>query len=163
MKDKSLVYKDWPFLVVGALIKKGNKFLLVKEGRVDKGLWNQPAGWLNKGEDIIEGVKREVKEETGLKVKIKGLLGIFSLLLRNKPKLKTDLHAIKIIFAAEAVGSKIKFDKNEIIDAQWFTPREIEKMKKNELRDMDIKIEVKKFVENKIYPTELIFHTETKY
>ena len=149
--------------MVGCIIRKENKFLLVKEARIDKGLWNQPAGWLNKGENIVEGAKREAKEETGLKIKIKGLLGIYSLLKRNHQKLKTDLHAIKIIFAAQTVGNKIKFNKDEIMEAKWFTKKEIEKMGKDQLRDMDIKIEVKNFVENKIYPLELIYHTKTKY
>ena len=55
------------FGVVGAIIEKEGKILLVKEaGTHDKGKWNQPAGWIDVGEDPIEMVKRELKEETGL-------------------------------------------------------------------------------------------------
>lgn len=58
-----------PFVVVGAIIEKNGKFLLVREGltdRPDYGKWNQPAGWLDLGEDPIAGAKREVEEETDL-------------------------------------------------------------------------------------------------
>ena len=52
-----------PFVVVGAIIENNGKILLVKEAKkIARGLWNQPAGWLDQGEDMVEAVKREVKE-----------------------------------------------------------------------------------------------------
>jgi len=50
-----------PFVVVGSIIERNKKFLLVQEG----GKWNQPMGWLELREDIIDGAKRETEEETG--------------------------------------------------------------------------------------------------
>jgi len=58
---------------VAAIIRKGNKILLVHERRDKpyekcKGLLSLPAGKVEKGESLEEAVKREVKEETGLSV-----------------------------------------------------------------------------------------------
>lgn len=112
-------------LVVGGVIKKDNKFLLVQEAQKDCAFkWNLPAGRLDEGETILEGAIREIKEETGLQVELKGLLQIGNKKLNN-----VDL--ISIIFLAHPLTDKIKFDNNEIMDAKWFTYDEIMNMKEN--------------------------------
>lgn len=45
--------------------------------RKDYGLWNLPGGALEKEEAPWEGVKREVKEETGLDVEVSKITGIY--------------------------------------------------------------------------------------
>ncbi len=53
-----------PHVTVAAVIEKDSRFLLVEE-TTDNGLmFNQPAGHLEPGEDLISAVKREVREET---------------------------------------------------------------------------------------------------
>ncbi|MGY6276676.1 NUDIX hydrolase [Methylomonas sp. MgM2] len=53
-----------PCVTVAAVIEKDRRFLLVEE-TTDNGLmFNQPAGHLEPGEDLISAVKREVLEET---------------------------------------------------------------------------------------------------
>lgn len=66
--------------------------------RCDYDLWNLPGGGLEKGESPWDCVVREVKEETGLDVKIEKLSGIYS-----KPK-KDD---IVFSFVCQVVGGKI--------------------------------------------------------
>lgn len=48
----------------------GEKILLNKEFRLPAGAWvyGFPAGMIEKGEDIVESAKRELKEETGLEI-----------------------------------------------------------------------------------------------
>ncbi|MBI4159200.1 NUDIX hydrolase [Candidatus Woesearchaeota archaeon] len=60
--------------VVTALIlnPENNKFLIVKRKHsesIHSSLWAFPGGRVEKDEDIIEALKREVKEETNLDVK----------------------------------------------------------------------------------------------
>ena len=84
------------FGVVGAIIEKDGKILLVQETKpAVKGMWNHPAGWLEVNEDPKEAVKREIKEETGFDFEPKNILGIYSL---SKPEGGVVHHGIKIIF-----------------------------------------------------------------
>ncbi len=148
-----------PFIIIGAIIEDNGRILLVKEAGVDKGLWNQPGGWLDKGEDIIKAVKREVKEETGLNFKPEKVLGIYSLVRKNHRKMKMDIHPIKIIFSGKIIGDiKMNFDPEEILEAKWFTLKELKTMK-NQLRDKDIIQEARDCLDGKGYPLEIIHHT----
>ncbi len=46
--------------------------------RADNGWWCLPGGMLNTGESVSEACVREVWEETGLQVRIKRLVGVYS-------------------------------------------------------------------------------------
>lgn len=62
-------YPTRPFLGVGALIFDGSRILLVERGKEPlKGYWSLPGGVLETGESLREGMRREVREETGLEV-----------------------------------------------------------------------------------------------
>ena len=55
-----------PFVTVAAIIECRGKFLLVSEyDEAPDPVYGQPAGHLEKQEDLIEAVTREIKEETG--------------------------------------------------------------------------------------------------
>jgi len=151
------------FGVVGAIIKKDGKFLLVKEGHtMDKGKWNQPAGWIEVGESPIEAIKHEVKEETGFEFVPTHVLGIYSLVRKDIASGRGLPHAIKIIFLGEIKESGQEHDKEEITEIRWFTPEEIEKMDLRTLRDIDIKKEVEDYLAGKKYPLDIITHTKSQ-
>jgi len=137
--------------VAGAIVEKDGKILLVQEGQPKAyGLWNTPAGWLDQGENVLEGAKREVKEETGFDVKINGLLGVYV-----GPSLKDpNLIVIKIIFRSSIVGGELQFSKDELLDVKWFKPSEILAMKDSQLRG--IRKEIEDFVANKSYSIDVI-------
>ncbi|MCH7759743.1 NUDIX domain-containing protein [Patescibacteria group bacterium] len=143
--------KDQPFVIVGCIIEKNDQFLLVQEAKKSRGLWNQPAGWLDNFESIAAGAKREAEEETGLKIRLTGFLGVYSL---HKPK--RQHHAVKFIFSAKPLTAKIKLNPSEIMDAKWFTLEEIRELKrKRVLRDYDIINEVEDFQTKKFYPIKV--------
>jgi len=155
------------FGVVGAIIEKDGKIALVQElinsGKADAGKWNQPAGWIEVGEDMIEAVEREVEEETGYPFKAKAILGIYSLVRKDIEKeLNGTPHAIKIIFTGEIDADNQKQLYDDVSDMNWFTPEEIENMNIDELRDLDIKQEVKDYFAGKSYPLDIIRHTVQK-
>jgi len=67
---------------VGALIFRGRgrrvPVLLVERGRHPlKGYWSIPGGLVETGESLDEAVRREVLEETGLRVKPVEMFGVF--------------------------------------------------------------------------------------
>ena len=150
------------FGVVGAIIEKDGKFLLVKEAKaakMDKGKWNQPAGWIEVGESPIEAIKHEVEEETGFDFTPTNVLGILSLVRKDIASSRGIPHAIKIIFLGEIKETSQKHDQGEISEIRWFTPMEIEKMDLKTLRDLDIKKAVKDYLAGKKYPLDIITHT----
>ena len=61
---------------VAAVIKKENKYLLVKQGKGEhhEGLWAFPGGQVESNETLDCAVKREVKEETSLDVSVENFL-----------------------------------------------------------------------------------------
>lgn len=62
---------------VGAFVQDDDgRVLLIRRG--DNGLWALPGGGQDIGESVAGAVLREVREETGLDVKITGVVGIYS-------------------------------------------------------------------------------------
>lgn len=143
-----------PFVVVGVILEKAGKFLLVQEGKVDVGMWNIPAGWLDLNEDIISGAKREAKEETGLDIEITGFLGVYT---SSKIKDERLEHPVRFIFSAKPLSQELNLPKGEILDAKWFTYDEVKKLEKDKkLRSRIIINEIDDYLADKIYPLEII-------
>ncbi len=67
-----------PALGVSAIIfDKQERVLLIKRGTPPaQGLWHAPGGKLEAGEGLLEGVRREVKEETGLDIETGPIMAI---------------------------------------------------------------------------------------
>ena len=152
------------FGVVGAIIERDGKILLVKEseGRA-KGQWNHPAGWIDIGENPSEAVKREIKEETGFEFSPSSILGVYSLFkVSLKEKFNITPHPIKIIFTGEISNKQVAQPYDEISEIGWFFPDEIDKMDSKTLRDVDIKQMVKDYFSGKRYSLELLTHTEDR-
>ena len=137
-------------IIVGGIIEKDGKFLLVQEAQKEcKGKWNIPAGHLNTNETIFEGAKREIYEECGCNVELTGVLTIGNKILAND-------NLISVIFATKLIDDNIKFDKNEILDVKWFTFEEILSMR-DELRVYDwITSAISAFIEKRISSIEII-------
>ena len=57
--------------------KKGRVLLAKRRFNPKKGFWDIPGGFLENGEAPEDGMKRELKEELGIKPKIDKLLGVF--------------------------------------------------------------------------------------
>src|SRR3989338_11280608 len=134
-----------PYVVVGAIIERDGKFLLVKENNPahpDHGKWNQPAGWIDVGENPVISVSREVKEETCLDFTPTHILGLFSLVRRDQAGAFGSgslPHPLKLMYCGKIAEHGAHFDPSEISEIRWFTPEEIDAMDKTELRDVDIK------------------------
>ena len=138
-------------IIVGGIIEKDNKILMVKEAKKKcYGKWNVPAGHLENGETIFEGAIREIFEETGCKVRLKNVLPIMS-------KDMEDTTLMIITFTTELLEKNISFNKEEILDVKWISKEELINMTDKELRDEKrIKITLQMLEENKVYPLDAI-------
>lgn len=56
--------------------EKHTKVLLTR--RTDNGMWCLPGGMIAAGESVAEGCEREVWEETGMRVRVTRLTGVYS-------------------------------------------------------------------------------------
>ena len=71
-------YPERPVVGVGGVVIAGDRALLVRRGRPPlEGEWSIPGGMLELGETLIEGVERELAEETGIEVRVAGLIEVF--------------------------------------------------------------------------------------
>ena len=138
-------------IIVGGIIEKDNKILMVKEAKNKcYGKWNVPAGHLEDGETIFEGAIREIFEETGCKVRLKKMLPILSVEIENTK-------FMIITFTTELLEEKISFNKEEILDVNWISKEELKNMTSKNLRDEKlIKCILKMLLENKLYPLDVI-------
>ena len=63
--------------IFAVLLERDGRVLLVRRANEPfRGLWTLPAGFVNAGEDPAEAAMRECMEETGLAVKVTGILDI---------------------------------------------------------------------------------------
>ena len=62
---------------VGAVVRdESGRILVVRRARPpSEGLWSIPGGRVEPGETLVEAVRREVREETGLDIDVEGILG----------------------------------------------------------------------------------------
>ena len=78
-------YPDQPVVGVGGVVISGDRALLIRRGSEPlKGAWSIPGGRLELGETIAEGVVRELREETGLDVRVLGLIEVFERIFHDE-------------------------------------------------------------------------------
>jgi 8-oxo-dGTP diphosphatase len=77
-------YPDHPRVGVGAVIVDGERVLLVRRGRPPGlGKWSLPGGLVELGETTVEAIRREVEEETALRVRVGGVAGVVDRVIRD--------------------------------------------------------------------------------
>ena len=63
---------------VGGVVIRDERALLIRRGSAPlEGEWSIPGGMLEIGETILEGVQRELLEETAIEVKVLDLIEVF--------------------------------------------------------------------------------------
>jgi len=115
-------FKPYALIGVKALVlNEGRLLLLRRSPEVTRpGEWNLPGGKLEIGEQPIDGIKREVKEETGLEVDRAKLLDVRSYV--------EDYGFVLVVFYAVVAGQTEVVLDWENDHYEWFLPEEIEKL-----------------------------------
>jgi len=107
-----------------AIFDEQGRVLLTK--RRDNGQWCLPSGGVEPGESVAEGCEREVFEETGLSVRVKRFVGVYS--HPDQLTVYSEIDKFQIIalhFEAEIIGGELGLS-DETSDFGYFTTEEIE-------------------------------------
>jgi 8-oxo-dGTP diphosphatase len=103
------IIKDFkhPLLTVDAVITTfdGKIIFIKRKNPPYKGSWAFPGGFVEYGETVEEAVVREVKEETGVIIEIRELLGVYS-----DPGRDPRGHMITVCFLANKIEGELKAD-----------------------------------------------------
>ena len=113
--------KKLPRVTVDALVRdRRGRLLLVKRGRPPfLGIWALPGGFCEYGETTEACCARETREETGVRVKVGKLLGVYS-----DPERDPRGHTVTVLYEARPIRGTAK-GSDDAAEAGWFTKKEL--------------------------------------
>jgi ADP-ribose pyrophosphatase YjhB (NUDIX family) len=109
-----VIYLD-PKVAVGTIIRAADDRIVLVRRAIEPGYgrWVFPGGYVDRGEQIEAAAVREALEESGLIVRLDGLVNIYSY---------PDRTPIIIVFAATAIGGELCGEEDECLEAEFFAP-----------------------------------------
>ena len=110
-----VVFLD-PKLAAAVLIAIDDRLLFVRRA-IEPGLgrWSFPSGYVDRGESVEEAAVREVREETGLDVRLTGLVGLYS---------SKDSPVVLAVYEGEVTGDELMAG-DEVQETGFFDYREL--------------------------------------
>ena len=110
-----------PQIAVGAVVLRNEEILMIQRGQEPgQGLWSIPGGRVEHGEYLVDALKREVKEETGLDVEVGEMLGILEVI--------GDPHYVILDFVARVVGAGDPVVGGDAAAVSWVPLDEVEQL-----------------------------------
>ncbi len=103
--------------------EKGRVLLSKRSIEPHYGCWDIVGGFLEEGEDPKDGLRREVKEEIGVDIKIEDIVGIYIDKYYNKKELD-DSYTFNVYYASKIIFGEPKL-LEEISELKWFLENEI--------------------------------------
>ncbi|WP_263167612.1 NUDIX hydrolase [Streptomyces sp. SCSIO ZS0520] len=99
--------------VAGAVVREDGRLLAIR--RADNGSWELPGGVLELTETPEDGVRREVREETGIHIEVDRLTGVYK---------NTTRGIVALVFRCKPSGGT-ETTSSESSAVEWLTPAEI--------------------------------------
>lgn len=101
-----------PVLGVSALVVDGGRLLMVRRARgTFAGRWSLPGGRVEPGERLAAALRREVAEETGLRVRVEGLVTV-------REVVSGDDHHVIVVYRARVTGGRLRAG-DDAAAAEW--------------------------------------------
>lgn len=114
-------FPDRPIVSVGAVIVGERGVVLVRRAHEPlKGEWSLPGGAVEVGETLADAVAREVREETGLMVRVGPLLGLFDRIHRDGEG-RVEFHYVLADFLCVVTGGTLA-PSSDAADVCWAAP-----------------------------------------
>jgi len=109
-----------PLLAVDVIIIYDGLVVLIKRKKKPyKNFWALPGGFVEYGETVEKAAIREAKEETGLLINLRRIVGVYS-----DPKRDPRGHVVSVCFLAGKVGGKLKA-ATDASDVECFKKEEV--------------------------------------
>ena len=125
-------FPERPIVGVGGVVIDDGRALLIRRGSEPlRGEWSIPGGTLELGETLVEGCARELREETGLTVRVLEMIEIFERIFpsdsrdgseRKRPK----YHYVIVDYLCERTGGELRAG-SDVIDAAFAREDELGK------------------------------------
>ncbi len=110
-------------LTVAAIIERQGRFLFVEELDQVTGqpVFNQPAGHVEPGETLLDAVRREVREETGLAFTPEAIVGLYPLQAAN------GKDYFRVCFSGTVPEGAVAVPEDaDILRCHWLTRAELD-------------------------------------
>ncbi|MDR3753498.1 MAG: NUDIX hydrolase [Terracidiphilus sp.] len=115
-------FPQTPLVGVGAVVVHEGRVLLVRRGSEPlKGHWTLPGGVLEVGETLVEGVAREVREETGLLVEPLELVELLDRIHREASRVR--YHYVIADYLCRVTGGELRA-ASDADAVRWVEPTE---------------------------------------
>ncbi|WP_073311307.1 NUDIX domain-containing protein [Flavobacterium terrae] len=116
-----MMYTSKIFVTVDIVLCKSSKILLIKRLKDPfKDCWALPGGFVDENEDLEDAAKRELLEETSVKVDKLTQIGAF-----GKPFRDPRSHTVSIAYYGEVPENTIAIAADDAKEAYWFSMNDL--------------------------------------
>lgn len=120
-------YPEQPLVGVGAVIFRGKEVLLVLRGQEPAlGSWSLPGGLVELGETLEAALRRELREEVGISVRILGISAVLDRIYRD-PQGGIPYHYVLVDFLCDYEAGELR-PGSDITDARFARLSELDQV-----------------------------------